>query len=188
MDGYLPKHRKKNAVLFCTRHIYFCYISSVDTQKECIDSYICTRTQKDYKSLKNKELFMLLTPFAKISHCTISLFLPWKFSATIQVKCLQCSSLDSSLSKPKSVKNRIHTKKIIWFHSSAPSSLALYIYNKNNFEHWFTTTILGILSIRWKYSYKRIRAIKLLLSSSWPNMYHYISHFITPSHAPILSH
>lgn len=71
-------------------------------------------------------------------------------------------------------------KKIFWLHCSAFSSLALYIYNKNNFHHWLTITILGTLSIHSKYSCKKlqkikikIRAINLLLSSSsWPNMCH----------------
>lgn len=92
----------------------------------------------------------------------------------MQVKCLQCSSLDRvPFLNQKVLKIKSTQKKIIWLHSSAPSSLALYIYNKNNFQHWFTITILGILSILLKYSYKKkIRAIKLLLSSSWPNMCH----------------
>lgn len=122
------------------------------------------------------------------------LLLSWKFSAIMQVKCLQCSSLDRVPflnQKVLKIKSTHTKKKIIWLHSSAPSSLALYIDNKDNFQHWFTITILGILSICWKYSYKKKKSEPsncycLPLDLTCAILIN--SHFTTPSCPPILSH
>lgn len=86
----------------------------------------------------------------------------------------------------KVLKIKSTLKKSTALHCSAFSSLALYIYNKNNFHHWLTITILGsIQNIAAKNQSHQLVIVIFFLTQyvSFSDK----SHFTAPSHPPIYS-